>query len=154
MEERPVAVGLRRHRGEPPIVDGELAGERHRIATPAGARPEDVQLVVAELVEHFGLKGPVGVTFPGIVQGGVTLSAANVSKSWIGMAADAYMTQGLRRLVSEGLATVNNRHRFVTDFSPEEVSIIFDIRAQHESYAASIAAQKITAAELGRLQAQ
>ncbi|MBV6649624.1 MAG: GntR family transcriptional regulator, partial [Hoeflea sp.] len=60
--------------------------------------------------------------------------------------------EALRRLVSEGLATVNNRHRFVTDFSPEEVSIIFDIRAQHESYAASIAAQKITAAELGRLQ--
>ncbi|GAB5460687.1 GntR family transcriptional regulator [Hoeflea alexandrii] len=60
--------------------------------------------------------------------------------------------EALRRLVSEGLATVNNRHRFVTDFSAEEVSIIFDIRAQHESYAASIAAQKITAAELGRLQ--
>lgn len=60
--------------------------------------------------------------------------------------------EALRRLVSEGLATVNNRHRFVTDFSPEEVSIIFDIRAQHESYAASIAAQKITAAELSRLQ--
>ena len=60
--------------------------------------------------------------------------------------------EALRRLVSEGLATVNNRHRFVTDFSPEEVSIIFDIRAQHESYAASIAAQKITAAELARLQ--
>lgn len=58
----------------------------------------------------------------------------------------------LRRLVSEGLATVNNRHRFVTDFSPEEVSIIFDIRAQHESYAASIAAQKITDDELAKLQ--
>lgn len=58
----------------------------------------------------------------------------------------------LRRLVNEGLATVNNRHRFVTDFSPDEVSIIFDIRAQHESYAASLAAQKITPAELARLQ--
>lgn len=60
--------------------------------------------------------------------------------------------EALRRLVSEGLATVNNRHRFVTDFSPDEVSVIFDIRAQHESYAASIAAQKITTAELARLQ--
>ena len=60
--------------------------------------------------------------------------------------------EALRRLVSEGLATVNNRHRFVTDFSPDEVSVIFDIRAQHESYAASIAAQKITAAELATLQ--
>ncbi|MEM5470284.1 GntR family transcriptional regulator [Hoeflea sp. AS60] len=58
----------------------------------------------------------------------------------------------LRRLVNEGLATANNRHRFVTHFSPDEVSIIFDIRAQHESYAASIAAQKITPAELAKLQ--
>ncbi len=60
--------------------------------------------------------------------------------------------EALRRLATEGLATVSNRHRFVTHFSPEEVSIIFDIRAQHEAYAASIAAQKITASELTRLQ--
>jgi DNA-binding GntR family transcriptional regulator len=60
--------------------------------------------------------------------------------------------EALRRLAAEGLATVSNRHRFVTHFSPEEVSIIFDIRAQHEAYAASIAAQKITPAELVRLQ--
>ena len=59
--------------------------------------------------------------------------------------------EALRRLATEGLATVSNRHRFVTHFSPEEVSIIFDIRAQHEAYAASIAAQKITPAELERL---
>lgn len=72
---------------------GQLAGERHRIPTPAGAKPEDVQLVVAELVEHFGLKGPVGVTFPGIVQGGVTLSAANVDAGWVGLDADRLFTQ-------------------------------------------------------------
>lgn len=60
--------------------------------------------------------------------------------------------EALRRLAAEGLATVSNRHRFVTHFTAEEVSIIFDIRAQHESYAASIAAQKITPAELERLQ--
>lgn len=59
--------------------------------------------------------------------------------------------EALRRLATEGLATVSNRHRFVTHFSPEEVSIIFDIRAQHEGYAASIAAQKITPAELDHL---
>lgn len=60
--------------------------------------------------------------------------------------------EALRRLATEGLATVSNRHRFVTHFTPEEVSIIFDIRAQHEGYAASIAAQKITPAELAQLQ--
>lgn len=72
---------------------GELAGERHRIPTPPGARPDDVKAVVAELVKHFGLEGPVGVTFPGIVQRGRTLSAANVDQAWIGLDADALFTE-------------------------------------------------------------
>ena len=72
---------------------GELVAERHRIPTPAGARPDDVQGVVAELVTHFGLKGPVGVTFPGIVQGGKILSAANVDASWLGVDAAQLFTR-------------------------------------------------------------
>lgn len=71
---------------------GKLTAERHRIATPEGARPEDVKGVVAELVRHFGHRGAVGVTFPGIVQHGVTLSAANVDKGWIGLDADKLFT--------------------------------------------------------------
>jgi predicted NBD/HSP70 family sugar kinase len=71
---------------------GKLTAERHRIATPEGARPDDVKDVVAELVRHFGHKGAVGVTFPGIVQHGVTLSAANVDKGWIGLDADKLFT--------------------------------------------------------------
>jgi DNA-binding GntR family transcriptional regulator len=59
--------------------------------------------------------------------------------------------EALRRLAGEGLATVSNRHRFVTEFSYEEVVIIFDIRAQLESYATAVAAEKITEAELERL---
>jgi DNA-binding GntR family transcriptional regulator len=59
--------------------------------------------------------------------------------------------EALRRLAAEGLATVSNRHRFVTEFSYEEVAIIFDIRAQLESYATAVAAGKITDAELARL---
>ncbi|SEJ24681.1 Polyphosphate glucokinase [Deinococcus reticulitermitis] len=72
---------------------GELAGERYRIPTPPGARPDDVKAVVAQLVEHFGLPGAVGVTFPGIVQHGRTLSAANVDPDWIGLDADALFTE-------------------------------------------------------------
>lgn len=59
--------------------------------------------------------------------------------------------EALRRLVAEGLATVENRHRFVTDFSYEEVVIVFELRAKVESYAAAVAAAKITAAELDML---
>lgn len=59
--------------------------------------------------------------------------------------------EALRRLVGEGLATAENRHRYVTDFSYEEVVIVFDLRAKLESYAAGVAAQKITAEELKTL---
>lgn len=72
---------------------GQLVGERLRIPTPAGARPDDVKGVVKQLVEHFGHAGPVGITFPGIVQGGVTLSAANVDEAWLGLDADALFTR-------------------------------------------------------------
>ncbi|NTX99515.1 polyphosphate--glucose phosphotransferase [Deinococcus sp. JMULE3] len=71
---------------------GQLTAERRRIPTPEGAAPDDVKRVVQQLVEHFGLPGPVGVTFPGIVQRGHTLSAANVHPDWVGLNADALFT--------------------------------------------------------------
>ncbi|MFC4639784.1 polyphosphate--glucose phosphotransferase [Deinococcus hohokamensis] len=82
------------------VSTGQLAGERHRIPTPEGARPEDVAGVVSQLVAHFGHEGPVGVTFPGIVQRGRTLSAANVDKAWIGLDADALFTEATGRDVT------------------------------------------------------
>lgn len=72
---------------------GQLVGERHRIPTPEGARPEDVTKVLQQLVAHFKHTGPVGITFPGIVQHGVTLSAANVDKGWVGLDADRLFTE-------------------------------------------------------------
>lgn len=85
-------------KGAPVDTDtGRLLGERYRIPTPEGALPGDVQGVVRQLVDHFGLPGAVGVTFPGIVQHGHTLSAANVDKAWIGLDADAAFTQATGR---------------------------------------------------------
>lgn len=69
--------------------EGRLVSERHRIATPQPSSPEAVAAVVAELVEHFGYRGSVGVTFPAIVRRGVVYSAANVDGRWIGTDADA-----------------------------------------------------------------
>src|SRR5436305_1139163 len=59
---------------------GHLLMERHRIPTPQPSRPESVAVVVREIVEHFGWRGPIGCTFPGIVKQGVVYSAANVDK--------------------------------------------------------------------------
>lgn len=91
------------------IVDlrkGKLVGERFRLETPKPATPQAVAqtlaAVVAELSsrpEAADIHNTVGVTFPAIVADGVTLSAANVDKSWIGTDADALFTQTLGRPV-------------------------------------------------------
>lgn len=56
--------------------------------------------------------------------------------------------EALRRLVAEGLATAENRHRYVTEFTYEEVVIIFDVRAKLDSYAAGVAATTINDKEI------
>jgi polyphosphate glucokinase len=55
------------------------------VLTPQPATPEDVADCVKQVVDHFGWSGPIGVTYPGVVTSGVTRTAANVDKRWIGM---------------------------------------------------------------------
>ncbi|MGP8299358.1 polyphosphate--glucose phosphotransferase [Streptomyces inhibens] len=62
---------------------GDLAEERHKVLTPHPATPDAVADGVRQVVEHFGWSGPVGATFPGVVTGGITRTAANVDKGWI-----------------------------------------------------------------------
>ncbi|MER7764412.1 polyphosphate--glucose phosphotransferase [Streptomyces sp. NPDC097619] len=66
------------------LARGDLARERHKVLTPQPATPEGVAGCVAEVVRHFDWNGPVGVTFPGVVTGGITRSAANVDAGWVG----------------------------------------------------------------------
>lgn len=65
-------------------ASGALMAERFKLETPQPSIPDSVAAVVAKIVEHFEYVGPVGCTFPAIVKGGVTLSAANVDQAWIG----------------------------------------------------------------------
>lgn len=78
------------------IVDvekGEFVTERHRIETPQPSTPEAMAGVIKELVEHFAYNGPVGCTFPGVVQHGVIHTAANVDKSWVEVSAEELFGQ-------------------------------------------------------------
>ena len=59
--------------------------------------------------------------------------------------------EALQRLSAEGLALSEGRSRFVADFNYDEVSVVFELRARIEGYAASLAARHITDAELERL---
>lgn len=75
------------------LEQGDLAQARHRIATPQPSTPLAVAKIVAQIVDYFQYEGPIGCTFPAIVQHGVTLSAANVDDSWIGAHAEQLFTE-------------------------------------------------------------
>ena len=64
---------------------GQLLADRQKLATPHPATPDAVSGVVAELVKSFGWTGKAGITFPGVVIGGMIRTAANLDKSWIGI---------------------------------------------------------------------
>ncbi|MFD3681058.1 polyphosphate--glucose phosphotransferase [Streptomyces sp. NPDC058613] len=91
-----VDIGGSGIKGAPVDLDrGDLAQERHKVLTPQPATPEGVAGCVAEVVRAFSWTGPVGVTFPGVVTGGITRSAANVDKSWLGVDAAALFSREL-----------------------------------------------------------
>ncbi|MFM5952492.1 MAG: polyphosphate--glucose phosphotransferase [Micrococcales bacterium] len=75
---------------------GELVSERIRVETPTGGRPNEIAEVVKKLVATLDPKGSaaaIGICFPAVVQHGVTKSAANISKEWIGLDADSLFTK-------------------------------------------------------------
>ncbi len=66
------------------VGTGQLVGERFRLETPQPAVPNAVADVVEKVAAHFNYQGPTGVAFPAVVKHGVTYTAANVDRSWIG----------------------------------------------------------------------
>ena len=82
------------------VESGELVSDRIKVATPRGGEPDDIVREVAAMVERFGdATGdvPVGVCFPAVVLHGRTMSAANVSKRWIGLDAEGLFERALGR---------------------------------------------------------
>ena len=84
------------------VKKGELASERVRFATPEGGKAADIADVVAKLIEdlpNVHSWTPVGICFPAVVRHGVTMSAANVDKEWIGLNAEELFEKRLGRKV-------------------------------------------------------
>ena len=85
------------------IVDvstGKLLSDRVKLPTPEGGEPDDIVLTVQEVLKKLGSpdkKLPIGLCFPAVVVKGRTLSAANVSKKWIGLEAEKLFEKGLDR---------------------------------------------------------
>ena len=83
------------------VKKGKLLSERLRFETPKGGTPHGIAETLKELISQLpnaeGL--PVGICFPSVVKNGVTMSAANVSKEWIGLDADHLFEKELKRTV-------------------------------------------------------
>jgi polyphosphate glucokinase len=75
------------------ISSGSMETERLRIPTPVPAKPHAVAGVVAQIAREFEWHGAMGCGFPGVVRRGVTLTAANVHKQWIGLDAASLFSQ-------------------------------------------------------------
>lgn len=64
---------------------GELISERTRVITPRPATPDAVGAVLKTVVADHHWSGPIGMGFPAAIQHGITRTAANVDKSFIGL---------------------------------------------------------------------
>lgn len=92
-------------KGAPVDLDqGVLVVDRTRYNTPQPSTPAACTEIIAKLVADFdpmtAATGPVGITFPGVVWDGTTLTAANVDDGWIGLDADAMLEERLKRKVA------------------------------------------------------
>ena len=82
------------------VTTGELVTERTKVATPEGGKPDDIVAEVVKMIDALGSAADglaVGVCFPAVVLHGVTMSAANVSKKWIGLEAEKLFEKALGR---------------------------------------------------------
>ena len=71
---------------------GKLLTERHRIPTPNPATPNEVAVIINEMVKHFEWNGAVGCGFPAVIQNGTARTAANIDKTWIGTNVNSLFT--------------------------------------------------------------
>jgi polyphosphate glucokinase len=79
---------------------GRLVEDRFRVKTPRSGEPDAVVECIGAVAEHWNWRGPVGVTFPGVVRDGVIGTAVNLHPSWVGTNLPALLEERL------GLAAV------------------------------------------------
>ena len=65
-------------------ITGKLLGERLRIPTPEHLSPPQMAKAVAQIAQHFKWAGPIGVGFPGVIEGPRIWTSANLHPKFIG----------------------------------------------------------------------
>lgn len=85
-------------------LTGELVSERVRIETEAFAKPKVIIAAVDSIRKTLGYQGMIGAGFPGIVKSGVSLTAANMHKSWV----NADIAQMITGKTGQGAVVLND----------------------------------------------
>jgi polyphosphate glucokinase len=86
------------------VVSGQAVTPLATVATPQPSTPLRLLEAFAELDARFATGGPVGLALPCVVQRGVTRTAANIDKSWIGFDC----TAALRARMGRPIAVLND----------------------------------------------
>lgn len=63
---------------------GRLLAERHRIEVDRNMTPAATTKVVAAIADHFNWRGPIGVGFPGAIEGAIIRTSANMHPRFVG----------------------------------------------------------------------
>jgi polyphosphate glucokinase len=80
-----IDIGGSAVKGAPVDTDtGRLLAERCRIATPEALSPARMAGAIGEIVRRFGWGGPVGIGFPGVIQGPKIVTSANLHPKFVG----------------------------------------------------------------------
>ena len=66
------------------VKRGKMTTERFRLETPQPSTPKNVADTFKKIVAHFNWKGKVGVGFPAVIKNGISTTASNIDKGWIG----------------------------------------------------------------------
>lgn len=88
------------------VASGDLVTDRVKYPTPKPATPESVIQTARQIVvDHDWLRKPVGIGFPAIIKNGVSHSASNIAKSWIGYKAQKHFAKAFE---SDDVVIIND----------------------------------------------
>jgi polyphosphate glucokinase len=86
--------------GRVDVAAGRLNGELMAVPTPQPATPSALLRVIGDLASKLpATRERVGIAFPSVVKNGITYTAANIDKAWIGAAAARLASRELARPV-------------------------------------------------------
>jgi polyphosphate glucokinase len=75
-------------------LTGEMIGDRMKIDTPQPSTPDAVAAAIRDTLSDIDWKGDkIGVGFPAIIMDGISLTAANIDKAWIGVNVEELLQQ-------------------------------------------------------------